>query len=51
MYKYKHTNTHIHKYIHIYAYNIHTKHGRTEHTWKHIFIHTYIKPLRPDPTK
>ena len=35
----------------IYIQNIHTKHGRTEHTWKHIFIHTYIKPLRPDPTK
>ena len=35
----------------IYIQNIHTKHARTEHTWKHICIYTYIKPLRPNPTK
>ena len=37
--------------MHVYAYNIHTKHDKTEHTWKHTCIYTYIKHLRPDPTK
>ena len=53
-YIYKYKNIHIQKYIHIHAYNIHakhTKHDKTEHAWKHTCIYTYIKPLRPDPTK
>ena len=59
----KHTHTHIYKYIYIYIYilyiliytnNIHTehtKHDKIEHKWKHTCMYTYIKPLRPDPTK
>ena len=51
-----HTHTHIYIYIYIYIYtnNIHTehtKHDKIEHKWKHTRIYTYIKPLRPDPTK
>ena len=58
MYTDEHTYIHIyiyiHKHIHIYTYNLHTKHtkhDKTEHTWKHTCIYTYIKPLRSDPTK
>ena len=35
----------------IYIQIIHTKHDKTEHTWKHTCIYTYFKPLRRDPTK
>ena len=45
----------MHKFIHMYAYNIHTKHptkhDKTEHTWKYTCIYIYIKPLRLDPKK
>ena len=47
---YIYTNTYI--YMHtIYIQNIHTKHDKTEHTWKHTCIYIYIKPLRLNPTK
>ena len=47
---YIYINTYI--YMHtIYIQNIHTKHGKTENTWKHTCIYIYIKPLRLNPTK
>ena len=35
----------------IYIQNIHTKHDKTGHTWKHAWIHTNIKVLRLDNSK
>ena len=37
--------------IYIYIHKKHIKHDKTEHIWKHTCIYTYIKSLRPDPTK
>ena len=53
-YIYTHTGIDIHKYIYMYkisTQNIHTKPGKTGHTWKHTCIHTNITTLKLDNSK